>query len=94
MSERIDLLTYLEAKLRHALVSNPKSPNGYVLHRIIYTTENISDEHFNQLAPFLPHWPKLMLAVNALNNGFVFGNSSPASFHEYVGALAASLQAA
>jgi hypothetical protein len=34
-----------------------------------------------------------MLAVQALNNAIVAGMSSPANFYDYLGLLAASLQA-
>jgi hypothetical protein len=91
MSDRIDILIFLKAKLNNELLtSRARSP---AIHQLVSTADNISDEHFNQLAPFLPHSPKLMLAVQALNNAIVGGMSSPATFYDYVGLLAASLQA-
>jgi len=91
MSERHALLTFLKSKLNHELLTSPiPSP---VIHQLVSTADNISDEHFNQLAPFLPHSSKLMLAVQALNNAIVGGMSSPANFYDYLGLLTASLQA-
>ena len=90
MSERTDFLIFLKAKLTNLLASPTPSP---VIHQLVSTADGISDEHFNQLAPFLPNSPKLMLAVQAINNAIAAGMSSPANFYDYLGLLAASLQA-
>jgi hypothetical protein len=91
MSERIDLLNFLKAKLNNELLTSP-APSP-VIHQLVSTADSIPDQYFNQLTPLLPHAPKLMLAVRALNNAIVAGMSSPANFCAYLGLLAASLQA-
>ena len=93
MSERIDLLTYLKTKLNNEHVTNLDSPTAQTIHRLVSTADSIQDEHFNQLAPELPHSPKLMLAVRALNGAIVAGMSSPANFYEYLTLLAIALRA-
>jgi hypothetical protein len=91
MSERTDLLSYLKAKLNQELATS-ETPSQ-TIHRVVSTADNISDEHFNQIAPELPHSPKLMLAVQALNAAIVAGMSSPANFYEYLTLLAIALRA-
>jgi hypothetical protein len=93
MSERIDLLTYLKAKLNNELITNPDAPAVQSVHRLVSSAPDIADEHFNQLAPFVPSSPKLMLAVQALNDAVAAGISSPANFYEYLTLLTGALQA-
>jgi hypothetical protein len=77
MSERIDFLTYLKAKLNNELITNPDAPAVQTVRRLVSSATDIADEHFNQLALFVRSSPKLMLAVQALNDAVAAGTSPP-----------------
>jgi hypothetical protein len=47
MSERVDLFTYLTAKLNNELLTSPAP--SQVIHQLVSTADGISDEHFNRL---------------------------------------------
>jgi hypothetical protein len=72
---------YLKSKLNTELANNSDSPAAQSIHRLVSDAESISDEHFTQLVPSLPHAPKLMLAAQALNDAIAAGTASPASFY-------------
>jgi hypothetical protein len=97
MSSKIDFTVYIKGTLNRqlaTLLAADDVQGAQNVQRFLRTSDHIHDGYFGSIAPaFEPIPPKLMLAVQTLNNAIVTGTSSPANFNEYALAVLAALQA-
>ena len=96
MSTKIDFKVYVKGKLNHqlaTLLAVNDLERAQRVQRILLSDDHIHSGTFSLFEPYFePITPKLMLAVQNLNNEIATGTSSPANFHKYTLAILAALQ--
>jgi hypothetical protein len=94
---KLNFIVYVKGKLNHSLttlIAANDAQGAQNVQRFLRTSDHIDDGYYSRFASdFDPITPKLMLAVQALNNSIVGGTSSPANFNEYALAVLAAVQA-